>query len=47
MGEYQRRRQKEEHPFKAPILVCGRKGKSQISQEVEDMLSGMDGAPIM
>jgi BioD-like phosphotransacetylase family protein len=47
LGEYQRRRQKEEHPFEAALVVCGRKGKYQLSEEVKDMMEGVEGAPIM
>lgn len=47
MGEFQRRKEKEDHPFEAALLICGRKGKYQLSQEVMDMLQGMEGAPVM
>ena len=47
MGEYQRRRKSGEKPFEAALLICGRKGKYQLSQEVSDMLEGVEGAPIM
>jgi hypothetical protein len=48
LGEYQRRRDKAEHPFEAALVVCGRKGKYQLSPEVEDMLNGPAvGAPVM
>jgi BioD-like phosphotransacetylase family protein len=47
MGEYQRRREKSEKPFEAALMVCGRRGKYQISDEVMDMLKGLKGAPVM
>lgn len=47
MGEYQRRRDSTENPFEAALLICGRKGKYQLSNEVTDMLKGMSGAPVM
>ncbi len=47
MGEFQRRREKNEKPFEAALLICGRKGKYQLSAEVTDMLNGLHGAPVM
>lgn len=47
MGEYQRQRKESEKPFEAALLVCGRKGKYQISKEVRDMLMGLEGAPVI
>ena len=47
LGECQRRREKSCEPFEAALIVCGRKGKYQLSQEVADMLTGLDGAPVM
>jgi BioD-like phosphotransacetylase family protein len=47
MGEFQRRREKSEKPFEAALLICGRKGKYQLSTEVTDMLSSLKGAPVM
>ena len=49
LGEYQRRRDnKAEAPFEAALIVCGRKGKYQLSQEVESMLNnGTVSAPVM
>ena len=47
MGEHQRRRDKSEKPFEAALLVCGRKKKYQLSNEVTDMLNSLDGAPVM
>jgi BioD-like phosphotransacetylase family protein len=47
MGEYQRRRKESERPFEAALLVCGRKGKYQLSPEVSEMMEGIDNAPIM
>ena len=47
MAEYQRNRREEERPFEASLLVCGRKGKYQMADEVRDMFEGLDGAPVM
>jgi 20S proteasome alpha/beta subunit len=49
LGEYQRRRDnKAEAPFEAALIVCGRKGKYQLSPEVESMLhNGTANAPVM
>lgn len=56
LAEFERRRRQSQHngngkeeepPFEAALLVCGRDGKYHISQEVKDMMVGMDGAPIM
>jgi hypothetical protein len=48
LGEYQRRRNKKDNPFEAALIVCGRKGKYQLSAEVEDMLNGPSvDAPVM
>jgi hypothetical protein len=47
MGEHQRRRLQGEKPFEAALLICGRKAKYHLSQEVADMLRGMQGAPVM
>jgi BioD-like phosphotransacetylase family protein len=47
MGEFQRRRDESEKPFEAALLVCGRKGKYQLSAEVTDMLRSLPGAPVM
>lgn len=47
MGEYQRRRASSGEPFEAALIVCGRKGKYQLSAEVSDMLSTLEGAPVM
>jgi hypothetical protein len=49
LGEYQRRRDnKAEEPFEAALIVCGRKGKYQLSPEVESMLhNGTTSAPVM
>lgn len=47
LGEYQRLRDKHEQPFEAALIVCGRKGKYQLSPEVEDMLGSLSGAPVM
>lgn len=47
MGEFQRRRRETERPFEAALMVCGRKGKYQLSPEVSEMMEGVDNAPIM
>lgn len=47
MGEFQRRREKNEQPFEAALIVCGRKDKYQLSAEVLDMLKCLKGAPVM
>ena len=47
MAEYQRNRREEERPFEASLLVCGRKGKYQMADEVRDMFEGLEGAPVM
>jgi hypothetical protein len=47
MSEFQRRREKDEHPFEAALLICGRKGKYQLASEVTDMLKSLHGAPVM
>eukprot|EP00521_Asterionellopsis_glacialis_P018516 CAMPEP_0195293846 /NCGR_PEP_ID=MMETSP0707-20130614/13513_1 /TAXON_ID=33640 /ORGANISM="Asterionellopsis glacialis, Strain CCMP134" /LENGTH=487 /DNA_ID=CAMNT_0040354651 /DNA_START=93 /DNA_END=1556 /DNA_ORIENTATION=- len=46
MGEYQRRKNAGE-PFEAALLVCGRREKYQISNEVRDMITGLTEAPVM
>jgi len=47
MAEFQRNRRDDERPFEASLLVCGRKGKYQMADEVRDMFEGLDGAPVM
>ena len=47
VGEYQRKRDETEKPHEAALIVCGRKGKYQLSPEVQDMLQRLQGAPIM
>ncbi|KAL9190730.1 hypothetical protein ACHAXT_000436 [Thalassiosira profunda] len=47
MAEYQRNRREEERPFEAALLVCGRKDKYQMADEVRDMFEGLEGAPVM
>jgi len=47
MAEYQRNRREGERPFEAALLVCGRKDKYQIAEEVLDMFHGLNDAPIM
>jgi hypothetical protein len=46
MGEYQRR-QNQNDIFESALLVCGRKGKYQLTQEVTDMIRGVKGVPVM
>ena len=45
LAEYQRSRKEGERPFEAALLVCGRKDKYEMADEVRDML--LDGAPVM
>lgn len=47
MAEYQRSRREEERPFEAALLVCGRKDKYQMADEVRDMFEGLEEAPVM
>ncbi len=47
LGEFQRRLGRESDPFEAALIVCGRRGKYQLSKEVSNMLTGLDGAPVM
>lgn len=49
MAEYQRRMNESgtEGEFEAALLVCGRKEKYEMSKEVQDMIMGLDGAPVM
>jgi BioD-like phosphotransacetylase family protein len=47
LGELQRQREKSEKPFEAALIICGRKGKYQLSAEVLDMLNSLKGAPVM
>lgn len=45
LAEYQRTRKEGELPFEAALLVCGRKDKYEMADEVQEML--LDGAPVM
>ena len=47
LGEFQRRQTLGGEPFEAALLICGRKDKYQVSEEVIDMLNSVAGAPIM
>lgn len=47
MSEYQRKRGENERPFEASLLVCGRKDKYEMAEEVRDMFAGLEGAPVM
>ena len=47
LGEFQRRQVLGGEPFEAALLICGRKEKYQVSEEVIDMLNSVAGAPIM
>eukprot|EP00934_Nitzschia_sp_Nitz4_P005481 Nitzschia sp. Nitz4//scaffold230_size58257//12802//14211//NITZ4_006475-RA/size58257-augustus-gene-0.9-mRNA-1//-1//CDS//3329543232//5471//frame0 len=48
LGEYERtRRSSTARPFEAALLICGRAGKYVISPEIQDMMRGVEGAPIM
>ena len=46
MAEYQRRNMSAAKPFEAALLICGRSGKYELSQEVRDMVMGLDCAPV-
>jgi len=46
MGEYQRRRAKGES-FEAALIICGRKQKYELTNEIQDMMRGAEGAPMM
>lgn len=47
LGEFQRVRKASENKFEAALIICGRKGKYQLSTEVTDMLKAVQGAPVM
>ena len=47
LGEYQRRLEHPSDPFEAALIICGRKEKYQLSREVNDMLKGLNQAPVM
>lgn len=48
LAEYQRRKvAKGGFPFEASLIVCGRKGKYVVPEEVKDMIIGIDDAPVM
>lgn len=49
LAEFERRKRNtnNEPPFEAALLICGRGGKYSLSREVQDMMVGVDGAPIM
>ena len=47
MGEYQRRKANGDESFESALLICGRRGKYQLSREISDLLSGLKGAPVM
>jgi len=47
MAEYQRRLTDDEKPFEAALLVCGRREKYQMNEEVMEMIAGLEGAPVM
>jgi len=47
MAEYQRRKAVDDGPFEAALLICGRKDKYELSQEVRDMINGLEGASVM
>lgn len=47
LGEVQRFQEMMDEPFEAGLLVCGRKGKYQLSAEINDMLQTLDVAPVM
>lgn len=47
MGELQRRKGMGDDSFESALLICGRRGKYQLSKEVSDMLANLKGAPVM
>lgn len=47
MGEYQRRQANGDDSFESALLICGRRGKYQLSKEISDLLGGLKGAPVM
>lgn len=47
MGEHQRRIANGDDTFESALLICGRRGKYQLSREISDLLSGLKGAPVM
>ena len=47
LGEYQRRLEMDGEPLEAALIICGRKDKYQLSEEVADMLTGLKAAPVM
>jgi len=46
LSEFERRR-RAEGGFEAALLICGRDDKYKVSREVQDMMVGVEGAPIM
>jgi hypothetical protein len=48
MAEYQRRNAnaKEKGSFEAALIICGRGGKYEMSNEVKEMVLGLDCAPV-
>ena len=46
MGEFQRRKAKGEN-FESALIICGRKKKYELSEEIKDMMKGAEGAPMM
>lgn len=48
LAEFERRRRLgEEKDFQAALIVCGREGKYSLRPEIQDMMVGVEGAPIM
>jgi len=47
MAEFQRNRRMEERQFEAALLICGRRDKYEMADEVREMFEGLDGAPVM
>lgn len=47
LGEYQRRLEMHNDPLEAALIICGCKTKYQLSQEVSDMLTGLNVAPVL
>lgn len=47
MAEFQRREAKEKGAFESALLICGRKEKYGLCDEVKDMIEGLECAPVM
>lgn len=47
MGEHQRRMANGDNSLESALLICGRKKKYELSREISDIMSGLEGAPVM